>query len=243
MKTKIFPAIDIIGGNCVRLTKGDYESVKIYHEDPIKTAIGFREAGASYLHVVDLDAAKNPNINNREIISAIIRDSGLKVQVGGGIRTEDDIMELLDIGAERLILGSVAVTSQDKVMQWLSTYGGSKIVIGADVSDRMIVTHGWLQTSDHSIFTFIEEYLKSGALTFLCTDIAKDGMLEGVSSVLYAEIMEKFPGIGLIASGGVRDIHEVRQLVLAGVEGVIVGKAIYEGAIDIKELFKMDQDA
>lgn len=237
MQTKIYPAIDIINGNCVRLIKGDYNSVKIYDTDPVEVAIGFKKAGAEYLHVVDLDAAKNPEINNRKIIADIIRHSGLKVQTGGGIRSQQDVVALLDLGADRLIVGSVAVTKKQEVFEWIKQYGGDKIVIGSDVLDGKIATHGWMNVTDEDVFSFIASYLDHGAQTFLCTDITKDGMLEGASISLYQQILTAFPGVSLIASGGVHDMDEVQKLRAMQMESIIIGKAIYEGKILVESLF------
>ncbi|MBK7804857.1 MAG: 1-(5-phosphoribosyl)-5-[(5-phosphoribosylamino)methylideneamino]imidazole-4-carboxamide isomerase [Saprospiraceae bacterium] len=237
MQTKIYPAIDIIDGNCVRLMKGDYDTMKVYGSNPVEMALGFKQAGAEYLHVVDLDAAKNPEINNRKIIAEIIRHSGLKVQTGGGIRSQQDVDVLLDIGADRLIVGSVAVTKKPEVFEWIKQYGGDKIVIGSDVMDGKIATHGWMNVTDEDIFSFIASYLDHGAETFLCTDITKDGMLEGASVSLYQQILTAFPGVHLIASGGVHDMDEVQKLRAMQMESIIIGKAIYEGKIIVESLF------
>ena len=241
MQTKIYPAIDIIDGNCVRLIKGDYKSVKIYDNDPVEAAIGFKKAGAEYLHVVDLDAAKNPEINNREIIADIIQLSGLKVQTGGGIRSAKDVQALF--GADRLIVGSVAVTKKNEVYTWIDQYGGDKIVIGSDVMNGKIATHGWMNVTDEDIFSFIKSYIDHGANTFLCTDITKDGMLQGASILLYQEILKTFSGIKLIASGGVHDMDEVQKLVDMQMESIIIGKAIYEGKISLEKLFNYTDNA
>ncbi len=243
MKTKLYPAIDIINGNCVRLEKGDYNSVKVYDTDPIDVAIGFKHAGADYLHVVDLDAAKNPDINNRNIVADIIKHSELKVQTGGGIRSAKDVEALFEVGADRLIIGSVAVTKKTDVYEWIDQYGGDKIVIGSDVLNGKIATHGWMNVSDEDIFSFIKAYMDHGANTFLCTDITKDGMLQGASILLYQEILNTFPGIKLIASGGVHDMEEVQKLVDMQMESIIVGKAIYEGRIILEKLFNQFDNA
>lgn len=235
--TKIYPAIDIMNGQCVRLTKGDYNSVKVYDSNPTVIAKQFEEAGAKYLHVVDLDAAKDPAINNRKLIAKLIKDTNLKTQTGGGIRTKSDVDELIGIGADRIILGSVAVTQRDLVYDWISFYGSQKIVIGADVKNKMIATHGWLDISKEMIYDFIRSYMDHGATVFLCTDIAKDGMLSGCAVDLYDELINIFPDIGIIASGGVSSYNEIDQLKKIGVEGIIVGKAIYEGKIKISDLF------
>ncbi|MBP6445607.1 MAG: 1-(5-phosphoribosyl)-5-[(5-phosphoribosylamino)methylideneamino]imidazole-4-carboxamide isomerase [Saprospiraceae bacterium] len=237
MQTKIYPAIDIIDGQCVRLTKGNYDTVKVYDSEPLEVAKQFEDAGAKYLHVVDLDAAKNPENNNRKLISRIIRSTRLLIQTGGGIRQEADVAELLDLGADRLIIGSVAVTKRDEVYDWISNFGGNRIVIGADVKDEMIATHGWLKVSDEKISDFIVSYMQHGGTTFLCTDISKDGMLAGSSIDLYGKLIQQFPGINLLASGGVTSLDEVEMLKKMGMEGIIIGKAIYEQKIKVSDLF------
>lgn len=235
--SKIYPAIDIINGQCVRLSKGDYNTVKIYDSDPLEVALQFQAAGAKFLHVVDLDAAKDPVNNNRKLISSLIINTNLLIQTGGGIRKSDDVSELLDLGADRLIIGSVAVTKREDVYQWISTYGSERIVIGADVMDKKIATHGWLNVTQENISDFIRDYMLHGATTFLCTDISKDGMLSGSAVDLYQELLELFPDAGLVASGGVTTIEEVEHLTSIGMESIIIGKAIYEGKIKTSELF------
>ena len=239
VKTRIYPAIDIIDGNCVRLTKGDYGTVKIYNSDPLVVAKNFAKAGAEYLHVVDLDAAKNPEKNNRKMISSLISDSGLKIQTGGGIRFKKDVEELLAIGADRLIIGSVAVSKRQEVISWVTEFGSNIIIIGADVKEGKIATHGWINLSEEGIENFIEGYVKAGASKFLCTDISKDGMLAGTSMALYKMLLQRFPTAGLIASGGVTTILELKELIDIGMESIIVGKAIYEGNIAITDLFNL----
>lgn len=235
---KIFPAIDILNGSCVRLTKGNYDTAKVYDENPIEIAHKFRDAGAEFLHVVDLDAARNPAINNRPLIGQLINHSGLKVQAGGGIRTEADLVQMLEKGVYRVILGSVAVTQADQVKKWIKLYGCEKIVIGADVLNGYIATHGWQSVSEISVMDFLYDFMEAGARTFLCTDISKDGMLGGSAADLYSSILRKFPDIALIASGGVSSLDEIRKLQMMGMESVIVGKAIYEGRILPEDLFK-----
>lgn len=235
--SKIYPAIDIINGQCVRLSKGDYNTIKIYDSDPLEVALQFESAGAKFLHVVDLDAAKNPINNNRKLISSLIKNTNLMIQTGGGIRKNEDVSELLDLGADRLIIGSVAVTKREDVYQWITTYGSDRIVIGADVMDKKIATHGWLNVTEEKISDFIRDYMLNGATTFLCTDISKDGMLSGSAVDLYQELLELYPGAGLVASGGVTTLEEVDHLKAIGMESIIIGKAIYEGKIKTSELF------
>lgn len=235
--TNIYPAIDIIDGKCVRLTKGDYDTKVVYDDDPLQMAQYFKDKGAEYIHIVDLDAAKNPSNHNRKLIADIITHSGLKVQTGGGIRTEADVETLLTLGAYRVIIGSAAVHRREEVFHWIQKYGADRIVIGADVVDQKIATHGWQLLTDEDIFDFIKSYLAEGANTFLCTDIAKDGMMAGSSRPLYKEILQSFPFVQLIASGGVHDMDEVLRLLEMGMESIIIGKAIYEGKINIDDLF------
>lgn len=236
-KTNIYPAIDIIEGKCVRLTKGDYDTKVVYDDDPLQMVQYFKSKGAEYIHIVDLDAAKNPSNHNRKLIADIITQSGLKVQTGGGIRTEVDVETLLTLGAFRVIIGSAAVHRREEVFQWIQKYGADRIVIGADVVDQKIATHGWQEVTDEDIFDFIKSYTTEGANTFLCTDIAKDGMMSGSSRPLYKEILQSFPHVQLIASGGVHDMDEVVKLQEMGMESIIIGKAIYEGKINIDDLF------
>jgi phosphoribosylformimino-5-aminoimidazole carboxamide ribotide isomerase len=236
MSPRIYPAIDIINGQCVRLTKGDFSTSKVYSDNPVELACYFQNSGAEYLHIVDLDGAKNPYNNNHKLMAEIISGTTLKVQAGGGIRNEEDIKSLLDLGVERVILGSVAISDRKKVFDWLNQFGSERIVIGADVSDHKIAIHGWQKISDKNIFEFIELYRAHGAVQFLCTDIARDGMLSGSSHALYNEILTQFDDIGLIASGGVHDMNEVALLQSMPLESIIIGKAIYEGKIDIRTL-------
>lgn len=236
-KTNIYPAIDIIDSKCVRLTKGDYDTKVVYDDDPLQMAQYFKSKGAEYIHIVDLDAAKNPSNHNRKLIADIITQSGLKVQTGGGIRTEADVENLLALGAFRVIIGSAAVHRREEVFHWIQKYGADRIVIGADVVDQKIASHGWQQVTNEDIFDFIKCYTTEGANTFLCTDIAKDGMMAGSSRPLYTEILQSFPFVQLIASGGVHNMDEVGRLGEMGMESIIIGKAIYEGKINIDDLF------
>lgn len=238
MSSKIYPAIDIIEGKCVRLTQGDYHAAVTYHDDPIVMAQTFKTNGAEYLHIVDLDAAKNPIIHNRTLITDIIRQTQLNIQMGGGIRTQNDVENLLSIGAHRLIIGSKAFTDKDTVKNWGNVYGWDKIVIGADVSNNKIATHGWLNVSSTDVFDFIDDYLQAGATTFLVTDVSKDGMLEGSAYELYEMLLATFGNINIIASGGVHDMQEVAKLKSIQVESIIIGKALYEGKIDFKDLIE-----
>ena len=236
MKTKIYPAIDIIDGKCVRLSQGDYDAKTVYNDDPMKVAIEFWESGAEYIHIVDLDAARNPKESNRKLIGEIIKNTDLKVQTGGGIRSQSDVEELLALGADRLIIGSNAVSSPENVKSWGNQYGWNHIVIGADVNQNKIATHGWKHITDIEISDFLQSYLQFGAKNFLITEISKDGMMSGSARILYEKLLMDFPSIGIVASGGVHDHDEVDYLSKLGVESIIIGKALYEGTIQLSSI-------
>ncbi|MDR2123023.1 MAG: 1-(5-phosphoribosyl)-5-[(5-phosphoribosylamino)methylideneamino]imidazole-4-carboxamide isomerase [Flavobacteriaceae bacterium] len=232
---RIIPAIDIINGRCVRLTKGDYNTEKIYREDPLDAAKEFEDAGLEYLHLVDLDGAKSSRIINHKTLYRIASQTHLKVDFGGGLKSDEDIRIAFENGAGQITGGSIAVKNPEIFQSWLQQYGSSKIILGADCNDRMIATHGWLESSSLDVIDFIKEYEKKGVEYVICTDISKDGMLEGTSNELYKEILEK-NRVKLIASGGVSSVEDLYELEKIGCEGVIIGKAIYEGKISLKEL-------
>ncbi|HMQ06214.1 MAG TPA: 1-(5-phosphoribosyl)-5-[(5-phosphoribosylamino)methylideneamino]imidazole-4-carboxamide isomerase [Saprospiraceae bacterium] len=234
----IIPAIDIMEGKCVRLTQGDYQWVKMYHEDPMAIAQQFVDYGASKLHIVDLDAARSGKPVNHGLISRLIVTTGLNIQVGGGIRTYHDVKVWLDSGAERVIIGSTAQKEKELTGDWVGEFGSSRIVIGADVKKEKIAVHGWEETSEDNIEEFITYYRMRGAVNFLCTDIEKDGMLQGPSWDLYQRLIHLFPDIQLIASGGVASMLDIEQLIKVGIREVVVGKAIYEGKITMGRIFK-----
>lgn len=231
----IVPAIDLIEGKAVRLTKGDYSQKKVYNENPLEVAQGFEAAGFSHLHLVDLDGAKSGHIVNHEILRTIVENTSLKVDFGGGVKTNDDIALAFDCGATQITGGSIAVKNRTVFEGWLKQYG-NKIILGADVKDRMIAVNGWLETSNLELFSFLEEYHSKGVEYVICTDIAKDGLLAGSSNELYAEIMKEFPNIKLIASGGVTSEEDLKVLEDINVYGAIVGKAIYEGRLSLDTL-------
>ncbi len=235
---RIIPAIDIINGKCVRLTKGDYSTEKIYREDPLDAAKEFEDAGLQYLHLVDLDGAKSSRIINHKTLHKIASQTNLKIDFGGGLKSDEDIRIAFENGANQVTGGSIAVKNPEIFQSWLQQYGSEKIILGADCNNRMIATHGWLESSSLDVIDFIQEYEKKGVKYVICTDISKDGMLEGTSNDLYKEILEKTK-IKLIASGGVSSIEDLHLLKEIGCEGAIVGKAIYEGKIDLKELYKV----
>lgn len=236
--TRIYPAIDIMDGKCVRLYKGDFNHSKIYSTDPVDKAKYFEASGAAFLHVVDLDGARGNGGHNSGIIESIVKNTNLKVQTGGGIRKEEEIVKLLDAGADRIVLGSIAVTAPEKVREWLDIFGHDQLVIGADMSDMNIATHGWQNLTSMHIYDFIQNYSLNGGKKFLCTDINLDGTLQGSAVELYKYMLLRFPNLDFIASGGVNSISEVRTLESIGMESIIIGKAIYEGLISMEELLK-----
>ncbi len=235
---RIIPAIDIIDGKCVRLTKGDYDTKKIYNENPLEVAKEFEANGIEYLHLVDLDGAKSKHIVNHNILESIASKTNLKVDFGGGLKSDDDLRIAFECGANQITGGSIAANNPDIFLKWLSTYGSDKIILGADCSDRKIATNGWLEASELDVVDFIKDYESKGIQYVICTDIAKDGMLQGTSNKLYTEIVSK-SDVKLIASGGVSSMKDLELVKELGCEGAILGKAIYEGNITLKELQKL----
>jgi phosphoribosylformimino-5-aminoimidazole carboxamide ribotide isomerase len=235
-KMEIIPAIDIIEGKCVRLTQGDYAQKTIYNENPLEVAKEFEAAGLQRLHLVDLDGAKEKKVKNWKVLESIASKTNLEIDFGGGLNTENDVKIVFDSGASLATVGSIAVKNEMEFLKWLMIFGAEKFLLGADVKDKMIAIHGWLETTDKSIFEFIENYVDKGVQQIFCTDVSKDGKLEGPSTELYKEIIAKFPGLLFIASGGVATIKDLGSLKEAGCKGVIIGKAIYENRISLKEL-------
>ncbi len=232
---KIIPAIDIIDGKCVRLEKGDYATKKIYNENPLEVAKMFEDAGIKYLHLVDLDGAKAGQIVNHQTLESISTKTNLQIDFGGGIKSETDIKLAFESGAKQITVGSIAAQNKSLMLEWLQIYGADKIILGADCKSRKIATNGWLESSDLDIISFIQEYVEKGIKFGIVTDIEKDGMLSGPSFELYTEILTKTK-IKLISSGGITTIQDVIKLKELGCEGVIIGKAIYEGTINLKTL-------
>lgn len=231
----VIPAIDIIGGRCVRLTKGDYSVCKVYGDDPVEIAKGYADAGFTRLHVVDLDGAKASGVVNLPVLEKICAFTPLEVDFGGGIKSDADLTRVFGAGAAMACIGSVAVTDAEMVRGWLERYSGDRIIVGADVKDDKVCIHGWKTVTDTTIFDLAQMY--SPHLKYLmCTDIARDGMLQGPSLDLYRHILERLPGIRLIASGGVSGEQDMEELDRLGVPEVIVGKAIYEGRITLERL-------
>ncbi|RED46881.1 1-(5-phosphoribosyl)-5-[(5-phosphoribosylamino)methylideneamino] imidazole-4-carboxamide isomerase [Winogradskyella eximia] len=235
---RIIPAIDIIDGKCVRLTKGDYNTKKVYNENPLEVAKEFEANGIQYLHLVDLDGAKSKHIVNHNILENIATKTNLKVDFGGGLKSDDDLRIAFECGAHQITGGSIAANNPDVFLAWLEKYGSGKIILGADCKDRKIATNGWLEASELDVVDFINDYESKGIQYVICTDIAKDGMLQGTSNELYTEIISK-SNVKLIASGGVSSMQDLELVNAIGCEGVILGKAIYEGNISLKELQKL----
>lgn len=235
---RIIPAIDIIGGKCVRLTKGDYSTQKIYSENPLDMAQMFEDAGIQYLHVVDLDGAKAKQIVNYRTLEVLASKTSLQIDFGGGIKTENDIKTAFECGAKQITVGSIAAQNPVLMLEWLNQYGSDRIILGADCKDRKIATNGWLESINFDVVTFIKEYESKGAKYVIVTDIDKDGMLSGPAFELYEEILNE-TDINLIASGGITTIEDVQKLKTMGCEGAIIGKAIYEGTINLKELTEL----
>lgn len=232
---KIIPAIDIIDGKCVRLSKGDYDTKKIYNENPVEVAKEFEDFGIQYLHLVDLDGAKAKKIINQKVIENIAKNTNLIIDFGGGIRSEEDLQKAFDSGAKKVTLGSIAVINPELCLAWLEKFGTEKLILGADCLDRKIKTSGWLENSETDVVDFIKEYQNKGFREVVCTDISKDGMLQGPSTALYQEIIENST-IELIASGGISNIEDVQKMKEIGCTRTIIGKAIYEGRISLEDL-------
>ena len=233
---RIIPAIDIIDGKCVRLTQGDYAQKKVYHAHPLEMAKTFEDAGLKFLHLVDLDGAKAGKVINWEVVESITSHTSLSVDFGGGIKTAEEISRLFTLGISQVNLGSIAVKNPELVRQWLDQYGAEKIILSADVKKEMIAISGWLEDSTISVFDFIRDYLAKGVRYVTCTDISTDGMLQGPNVALYRKLLDTFPDIRLIASGGVSGAKDLEDLRKISVDGVIVGKAIYEGRLSLDKL-------
>lgn len=236
MKIELIPAIDIIDGKCVRLTKGDYGQKKVYNDDPVAQAKEFEKLGMKRLHVVDLDGAKAKHVVNVDVLRGITAATGLKVDFGGGIKSDDDIEKAFAAGASLVTIGSIAVSQPDTFMRWLDRYGADKVILGADVRNGLVSINGWKEDTSEKLLPFLARYVKAGVKNVLCTEISRDGTLSGPSADLYREVMEAFPGIHLIASGGVGRNEDIIELDEAGIPAVVFGKAWYEGKINLEEL-------
>jgi phosphoribosylformimino-5-aminoimidazole carboxamide ribotide isomerase len=232
---KIIPAIDIIDGQCVRLTKGDYGTKKVYNTNPLEVAKEFEASGIKYVHLVDLDGAKSSRIVNYDILEKLASQTSLEIDFGGGIKSNEDIEIAFNSGASKITGGSIAVNNPELFESWIQKYGANKIILGADCNNRKIATNGWLEASELDVIDFIQRYADKGIQEVICTDISKDGMLAGPSIALYKEILSN-SSIDLIASGGVSNIEDLIALKKIGCSGAIIGKAIYEGRVTLKEI-------
>ena len=236
MKIELIPAIDIINGQCVRLTKGDYDQKTVYSDSPVTMAKEFEALGFKRLHVVDLDGAKSRHIVNEIILKAITSETSLTVDFGGGIKTDDDIEKAFASGAAMVTVGSVAVTDPNLFMGWLQKYGAERMILGADVRHGKISINGWKEDSSEDLLPFLKKYVDAGVKNVLCTEISKDGTLAGPATNLYKLVMDAYPDLHLIASGGVSSKEDIDVLDAAGIPAVVFGKAIYEGRIDLREI-------
>jgi phosphoribosylformimino-5-aminoimidazole carboxamide ribotide isomerase len=235
---EIIPAIDIIDGKCVRLTQGDYAQKKIYNEHPLEVAEAFEGAGLRRLHLVDLDGAKAGTVKNWKVLESLAGKTNLVIDFGGGIKTAKDVDIVFSSGAALATVGSIAVKDGPLFVSWMKTYGAERFLLGADVKNEKIAVGGWLETTDRWVYDFIQEYVEQGITQVFCTDVSKDGLLQGPALELYRNIVEKFPALNFIASGGVSEMDDVLRLEEIACKGVIIGKAIYEGRITLKELSK-----
>ena len=233
---RIIPAIDLIDGKCVRLSKGDYATQKVYNEHPLEVAKAFEAHGIQHLHLVDLDGAKSKHIVNHKVLEDIATKTSLKIDFGGGLKSDEDLKIAFESGAHQVTGGSIAVKEPEVFEQWIETYGSEKIILGADVQGDRIATNGWLETSEHRLVDFVKDYHAKGIQYVICTDISKDGMLEGPSFEVYADLLAAQSGIKLIASGGISSFDELPRLAAMGCEGTIIGKAIYENRITLAAL-------
>lgn len=233
---ELIPAIDLIEGRCVRLTQGDYADKKVYEQDPVDMAKMYADCGVKRLHVVDLDGAKAKEPCNLRVLERLAAETSLDIEWGGGIKNTDALRSALDAGANRVICGSVAVDDGELFASWLQNYGAAHIILGADVRGRNVATHGWLKESQVTIDDIIERFLPFGLKQLICTDISKDGMLQGPNFPLYVELKEKFPTVDTTLSGGISSMNDIEKAAELGLHSVIIGKAIYEGRITLKEL-------
>ena len=233
---ELIPAIDIIDGKCVRLTKGDYTTTKVYNEDPLEVALEIEAHGLQRLHVVDLDGAKSKHVINYRTLDRIASHTSLIIDFGGGIKSDEDLTIAFENGAQMVTIGSVASQKPELFLKWMEQYGGERMILGADTRDGLISVNGWQEESTQELLPYLGEYIKHGVKNVLCTDIHKDGMLQGPSVTLYQEIIEAYPTLHLIASGGVSSMKDISQLNETGIPAVVFGKALYEGRFTLKQL-------
>lgn len=235
---ELIPAIDLIEGKCVRLTQGDYSTRKVYNEDPLEIALQFEDVGVGRLHVVDLDGAKAGKIVNYKVLERLASRTRLTIDFGGGLKSDEDLRIAFDSGAQMVTGGSIAVKNPARFLSWLGQYGGERIILGADAKDKKIAVSGWEEGTDLQLIPFVKDYQTKGVQKIICTDISRDGMLQGPAIDLYKEIKEEVEGLYIIASGGVSSMRDIERLDEAGIPAVIFGKAIYEGRIQMNEIEK-----
>lgn len=235
---EIIPAIDIIEGKCVRLTQGDYAQQKTYNENPLEVAKRFEDAGLKRLHLVDLDGARTGAVRNWKVLETIAGKTSLVIDFGGGIKTEKDVRIVFDSGAALATVGSIAVKDETEFLKWLALFGADNFLLGADVKDEKLAVSGWQETTDTWVYDFIEKYIQHGIQQLFCTDVSRDGKLEGPAVELYKSIVSRFPSLYFIASGGVSSLHDLDELAGIGCKGVIIGKAIYENRVSLEEIKK-----
>jgi len=236
---KIIPAIDIINGKCVRLTQGDFGQMKIYRENPLDVALEFQDADLEYLHLVDLDGAKKSKVVNWNIVEEIQGKTALTVDFGGGVSEDDEVEYLLELGVNQINVGSLAIKEPEKFIYWLHKYGSENFILSADVRNENVMINGWLESANYRVLDLADEFIKEGLSYLTCTDISSDGMLKGPNFDLYKKIKERFPSLKINASGGISSLKDLEKLKSLGVHGAIIGKAIYEGRISLKQLKKM----
>ena len=236
MRIELIPAIDIIDGKCVRLTQGDYSSQKVYNENPVEVAREFADYGIRRLHIVDLDGAKSQHVVNLQVVEQIRSATDLVIDFGGGVKSDADLQKAFDAGADMVTIGSLAVKQPETFLRWLDIFGASRIILGADVRNGLISINGWQEEEGEQLIPFVRKYEEKGVVQVLCTDISKDGMLQGPAIELYRQVLSSFPDLHLIASGGVSSIDDIKALDEAGVPAVVFGKAIYEGKIKLSDL-------
>ena len=236
MRIELIPAIDLIDGKCVRLTQGDYSSQKVYNENPVEVAREFADYGIRRLHIVDLDGAKSQHVVNLQVVEQIRSATDLVIDFGGGVKSDADLQKAFDAGADMVTIGSLAVKQPETFLRWLDIFGASRIILGADVRNGLISINGWQEEDGEQLIPFVRKYVEKGVVQVLCTDISKDGMLQGPAIELYRQVLSSFPDLHLIASGGVSSIDDIKALDEAGVPAVVFGKAIYEGKIKLSDL-------
>lgn len=235
---RIIPAIDIINGKCVRLTQGDFKKMKVYNEDPLEVAMQFQDADLEYLHLVDLDGAKKGKVVNWDVIAELQEKTALQIDFGGGVKTEEDVERLLGLDINQINIGSLAITEPERFTEWLEKYGAENFILSADVKEEEIMINGWLESTKFRLFDLVDQYIKHGLTYLTCTDISKDGMLKGPNLNLYKKLKDRFPKLSINASGGISSLNDLNKLKSIQMDGVIIGKAIYEQRIKLEDLKK-----